>query len=95
MKRIIPTLLLAAISSISFSQNYITQVKPDGEKQWGYANLKGEIIIPPKYAKCYKFSPEGWAAIYNQEERQYYFINPKDEKMNTEVKEFKIRDRRI
>jgi hypothetical protein len=92
MKRFIPTLLLAACTFVSFSQTYITQVKPSGEKLWGYANQKGEIIIPAKYAKCYKFSPEGWAAIYNQEERQYYFINPKGESMNTEVKGFKIRD---
>ena len=92
MKRFIPTLLLAAIASVSYSQNYYTQVKPAGEKLWGYANQKGEVVIAPKYAKCYKFSPEGWAAIYNQDERQYYFINTKGENMNTEVKGFKLRD---
>jgi len=92
MKRFYPTLLLVAIAFASYSQTYITQVKPAGEKLWGYANQKGEIIIPPKYSKCYKFSPEGWAAVYNQDERQYFFINPKGENLNTEVKGFKLKD---
>jgi len=92
MKRFFPTLLLTAFALVTYSQTYITQVKPAGDKYWGYANQKGELIISPKYSKCYKFSPEGWAVIYNQDERQYYFINTKDEKMNTEVKGFKMHD---
>jgi hypothetical protein len=92
MKRFIPTLFLAACTLVSYSQTYITQVKPAGEKLWGYANEKGEIIIQPKYSKCYKFSPDGWAAIYNPDEHQYYFINTKGENLNTEVKAFKLRD---
>jgi len=92
MKRSILTLLLTAFAFVSFAQSYITQVKPAGEKLWGYANQNGEIILPAKYEKCYKFSPEGLAAIYDKEERQYYFINPKGEKLETEVKGFKLKD---
>ncbi len=85
------TLLMSAAVSV-YSQTYLTQVKPAGSKTWGYANQKGDVVIPSQYAKCYKFSPEGYAAIYDQQERQYYFINTKGERLNTEVKGFKLRD---
>lgn len=84
-------ILMSATISV-YSQTYLTQVKPTGSKTWGYANLKGDVVIPAQYAKCYKFSPEGLAVIYDQQERQYYFINTKGEKLNTEVKGFKLRD---
>ncbi len=88
--------LLAALfltgAFTAFSQTYLTQVKPMGSKTWGYANQKGEMVIPAQYAKCYKFSSEGLAVIYDQTERQYYFINTKGEKITTEAKGFKLRD---
>ncbi|HKR04217.1 MAG TPA: WG repeat-containing protein [Bacteroidia bacterium] len=74
------------------SQTYITQVKPAGSKEWGYANSKGEMVIAPQYAKCYRFSPEGLATIYDQKERQYHFINLKNERLPVEVTGFKLRD---
>ncbi len=74
------------------SQTLVTQVKPAGSKEWGYANIKGDIIIPAQYAKCYRFSPEGLAAIYDQSEKQYHFINLKNERLQVEVSQFKIRD---
>ena len=75
------------------SQTYVIQVKPVGSKVWGYANDKGEMVIAPRYAKCYPFSPEGLAAIYDIEERQYHFINLSNERLSVEVSRFKIRDR--
>ncbi len=74
------------------AQTYITQVKPSGSKYWGYANIKGEIIIPAQFEKCYRFSPSGYATIYDTKERQYFFINQKGGRLKTEVTSFKIHD---
>ncbi len=94
MKKKLFLVVALAVSSAfaSFSQTYLTQVKPAGSKTWGYANEKGELVIPAKYEKCYKFSREGLAAIYDREERQYHFINTKGERLATEIKGFKLRD---
>ncbi|HEY9007522.1 MAG TPA: WG repeat-containing protein [Ohtaekwangia sp.] len=76
----------------AFAQTLVTQVKPADSKKWGYANIKGEIIIEPQYEKCYEFSADGYAPIYDTKARQYYFINTKGEKLATEVKDFKLID---
>jgi len=81
------------LSTSSFSQTYLTQVKPADSKTWGYANEKGELVIKPQFEKCHKFSAEGLAPIYDTKNKQYYFINVKGEKVNTEVKDFKLIDR--
>ena len=83
-------LLLAVCNA--FAQTYITQVKPAGQKKWGYATLSGELIIPAQYEKCYKFSGEGLAAIYDTDQRQYYFITTKGEKLATDISSFKLID---
>ncbi|MDF2456608.1 MAG: repeat-containing protein [Cytophagaceae bacterium] len=75
-----------------FAQTYLTQVKPAGSKSWGYANNKGELVIQAQYAKCYKFSKEGLAAIYDGEKKQYYFINTKGQALTTEISGFKLMD---
>jgi len=74
------------------AQTYLTQVKPAGSKTWGYANSKGEIVIPAQYSKCYKFSVEGFAPIYDTEKRQYHFINTKGQTLPTEISGFKLID---
>ncbi len=81
------------LTTAVFSQEYLTQVKPVDSKTWGYANEKGEMVIKPQFEKCHKFSSEGLAPIYDTKTRQYYFINTKGEKINTEVKDFKLIDR--
>lgn len=83
-------MLLLAYSS--FAQTYVTQVKPAGNKNWGYSNLNGEIIIPAQYDKCYGFSGEGLAIIYDGKAKQHYFINRKGEKLPTEVSKFAVRE---
>jgi hypothetical protein len=90
-------LLLIIIVATSFalnvySQTYIIQVKPMGNKLWGYAGLDGKMIIPAQYEKCYKFSPGGYATVYDKKNRQYQFINLKGEKLETEITSFKIQD---
>jgi hypothetical protein len=76
----------------TFSQAYMTQVKPAGSKKWGYANLKGDMVIPAQFDKCYEFTSAGYAVIYESKGRQYYFINTKGEKLDTEIKGFKLMD---
>ncbi len=83
---------LLLITGTTFSQIYVTQVKVAGQKKWGYATLSGELIIPAQYEKCYKFSSDGLAAIYDSDKRQYYFINTKGEKLATEISSFKLID---
>jgi hypothetical protein len=77
----------------TFSQTFLTQVKPVDSKKWGYVNQKGEVVIPPQFEKCHKFSKDGLAPIYDTKAKQYYFINTKGEKLETEVKDFKLIDR--
>lgn len=88
------TILLSVLGgwSIHAQQTYVTQVKPVGSDVWGYANQKGEIIIQAQYAKCYKFSSEGLAPIYDTKNKQYYFINLKGERLSTEITNFKLND---
>lgn len=78
------------IAGSAFSQTYVTQVKPAGDKKWGYANLKGELIIPAQYEKCYEFSSDGLAVIYDSKAKQHHFINLKGEKLPTEISKFKL-----
>lgn len=78
--------------SNAIAQTYVIMVKPFDSKTWAYANLKGELIIKPEEGKCYKFSSDGLAPIYGQKAKQYYFINIKGEKLQTEITDFKIKD---
>ncbi len=91
-KFFISAVLILVLQFNATAQTLVTQAKPVNSKEWGYANLKGELIIPATYRKCYRFSPEGLAVIYNSDGRQYYFINLKGEKLPTEIKDFKIKD---
>jgi len=85
-------LALLACSITVYSQTMLIMAKPKDSKLWGYANLKGEMVIPAQFEKCHPFSPEGLAVIYNSKEKQFYFINTKGEKLNTEVTSFKLKD---
>jgi len=82
--------LILLLASGAFSQTYVTQVKPVGNKKWGYATLDGKIIIEPQFDKCYEFSSSGYAPIYDSKAKQYYFINLKGERLATEIKDFKL-----
>lgn len=91
-KTLFSFIVLFLVIGNAFSQTYITQVKVPGQKKWGYATLSGELIIPAQFEKCYKFSSEGLAAIYDADQRQYYFINTKGEKLSTQISSFKLID---
>jgi len=74
----------------SFAQTYTILAKPAGGKDWGYANLKGEFFIEPKFRDCIGFSEEGLAAIYDGKLKKFYFINLQGETLPTEITDFKL-----
>jgi hypothetical protein len=74
----------------TFSQTYTILAKPAGGKDWGYANVKGEFFIEPKFKDCISFSQDGLAAIYDGKQKRYYFIDLKGEVLPTEITDFKL-----
>jgi len=89
MKSIITIVTLSFLFNFSaFAQDYIAQVKPSGQKLWGYVNSSGEMVIKPKFKKCYQFTNEGLAPIY--EGKKFYFIDKKGETISTEITGFKM-----
>lgn len=91
-KILILTICTIFYYSVSTAQSYLVLAKPFGNKYWGYANEKGEMVIPAQYEKAYKFSPDGYATVYDKKKRQYMFINTKGEPLATDVTDFKIHD---
>ncbi len=52
-------------------------VKDKKTELWGYINIKGEEIIPPKYTSAWSFW-EGFAMvsqINNEGKEEFFFIN--------------------
>lgn len=90
MKKNITLILFFLYGISAFAQTYIIMVRPAGVKEWGYANLKGDMIIDAKYKKCIGFSEEGYAAIYDGNSKQFSFINLKGESLPTEITGFKL-----
>jgi hypothetical protein len=88
--KLILTIMLATICLGINAQQYVIQVKPAGGDLWGYANLKGELLIAVQYTKCTEFSSDGLAAVLNEKTKQYYFINIKGDKLSTEITDFKL-----
>lgn len=83
MKNIFTTVMLALFVYGAMAQDYRVQVKAG--KLWGYANQEGDLVIPPKYKKCFAFS-EGYAAVL--EGKKYMFINADGAKLDTEIDGF-------
>jgi len=88
MKKLIIISLSLLLSVGAMAQTFLTQVKPYGEKLWGYANQKGEIVIKPIYKVCYAFSEDGLAPIY--ESKKYAFINIKGDVIEPEIKKIQL-----
>jgi hypothetical protein len=90
-KKMTLSLILAFLLGFgALSQTYVVLVQPAGSKDWGYADIKGNMIIDAKYKKCIGFSDNGLAAIYDAKIKQFYFINLKGETLPTEIKDFKL-----
>ena len=88
MKTLIIITLSLVLSIGAVAQTYIAQVKPYGEKTWGYVNQNDEAVTKAIYKKCYEFAENGLAPIY--ESKQFIFINIKGEKIATEIDGFKL-----
>ena len=83
MKNTILTAMLTLFMFGAMAQDYRVQVKI--EKFWGYANEKGDMVISPKFKKCFTFS-EGFAAVL--EGKKYMFIKADGSTLNTEIDGF-------
>jgi hypothetical protein len=83
---------VSLISIVALAQTSTILVKPAGSKYWGFANEKGEMVIPAQYAKVYAFCQSGYATVYNKKARQYIFIDIKGQQLTTEITSFKIHD---
>ncbi len=90
MKRflILNFLLIGMMSHAVLAQTYVTQVKAKNGR-WGYINIKGEIIIPTKFQKCLQFT-DNLAVVFDDESKQYYFLNVKGERVKAELPKFTI-----
>jgi len=86
---LITSILLILISLNSFSQEFAVMVKPMGSRDWGYINLQNEYILSPQFRKCYSFSEDGYAVIYEKKEG-FYFINTKGEVLQTEISDYRL-----
>ena len=86
MKKIIISITFLFISSQVFAQSYLIQVRPDNSFLWGYANEKGEMVIPNKFPNSYPFSKEGVAMVFDKDAvPEYYLIDTQGKKITTEV----------
>ena len=74
------------------AQTLVVQVKTFETGKWGYSTIDGELIIPAEYDKCYPFSSNGLAVIYDGKERQYHFIDVKNTRLRTDPESFKTKD---
>lgn len=85
--KILFILLSLLYSYISFGQTSLVQVKADNGF-WGYADLKGNLVIPAQYKNCDPFSSNGLAVV--EKDDKYTIINTKGETIPTEVQGFSI-----
>lgn len=74
------------------AQTLVFQAKPVGSKTWGYADVNGKFIIPAQFEKCYEFSSNGLAIVYDPKSRQHSIIDLENNKLKTEKPDFKIKD---
>ncbi len=89
---ILKIFMLVVVWNNCYAQTYVTQVKSNKTKLWGYMNNKGELIIPEKFEKCYSFSDDGYAVTHNPGSHEFYFINLKGEILKTQITNFTLND---
>lgn len=89
--RIISTFILFLfVTPFILAQDHVAMAKPRGSKAWGYINEKGEWLVEPEYRTCYRFTEDGWAAIYIKTQGGYFFINTKNERLPVEIEKFDL-----
>ena len=91
MKKMILSLSLTFLVGFgAVAQDYRILVQPAGVKEWGFADLTGNLVIDAKYKKIIGFSDEGLAALYDAKAKQFGFININGEALSTEIKDYKL-----
>ena len=88
---LLTTVMFLLLTASSFAQTYVIQARPMDSKEWGYINLDGNFIIDAQYRKCYAFSEDGYAPIYEKKEG-YFFINIQGETLQTEISTFRLKE---
>lgn len=80
------TALLVVISAYtSIAQTYVFMMK-NADGKWGFANLKGEVVIAPQYDNCNPFSENGLAIVVV--DKAFKVINLKGEAISVEVPKY-------
>ena len=90
-KYLLTTVLFLLLTASSFAQSYVIQARPMDSKEWGYINLDGNFIIDAQFRKCYEFSEDGYAPIF-EKKKGYFFINIKGETLQTEISGFRLKE---
>ena len=90
-------LIVFAVTSIlqvqALAQTLVAKVKSLHSEMWGYIDIDGKTIVSPMFDQCFPYSSVGLAAVYDRDNRQYYFIDLKGNRIKTEIKDFKLIDR--
>ena len=87
-KLLILVIVIITVVFNSIGQTCIFQFRPWESLEWGYMNIKGEVVIEPQRRKCYDFSEEGLALVYYSRRNHYDIINLKNEVMDVEPEKF-------
>ncbi|MBK8338630.1 MAG: WG repeat-containing protein [Flavobacteriales bacterium] len=90
MKTFLSATLSIGLATAASAQTLLVQVKPVGSDLWGYADNKGEMVVPPTYKSCFRFTESGYAAVNDPATKQGGFINTKGERLKTEVSDFEL-----
>ena len=91
MKKTILTIAASLIVTAVISQNYIIQVKKNADEGWNYMDIEGNFITANTYKKCFPFSKDGYAVVYNDKEKKYQFIDKYGGILNAEIDKFKMK----
>jgi len=82
-KKIVILFFITLFSYASFAQIFLIQVKTATGK-WGYANLKGDLVIPAQFDNCDPFAENGLAIV--EKNKMNVIINTKGEEIPAEIK---------
>ncbi|MEZ4316324.1 MAG: WG repeat-containing protein [Myxococcota bacterium] len=74
-------LLSSLLGSIAQAADLTSMAKPAGEDEWGYIDTSGAFVIEPKYRKCFPFSEDGYAPIFDKKRKSWVFIDPKGQEL--------------
>ena len=88
MKKAVLTIAFGIIATAVFSQTYIFQVKKNVDDAWTYMDTEGNFITENTYKKCFPFSEDGYAVVYNDKQKKYQFIDKTGKILNTEIEKF-------